>query len=582
MDLSALLSTPVPSVLLGETTAYVLASWWKALIFLATFAAWAWFISSVADKHAARFYLPRERWNTIYMITGLAAVAVIVLNPLEGLVAFLAAYPVVVVLLAVPPLVFVHLANKDPRVPAEHHLTLNFKQWLEARKEARAARRAGKLELAIVKPDGITLEVPEEGTAEFAVRAAAEKLYVQGVASRAYKIELLPAGEKGYVVAHTIDGLRTVVGEPIPPQEAMRIIAFWQTAAGLEPGQRRRQVGEPDVSKGGERHHLRVITSGGPQGLKLTLLVDPAKAVRRKPEDLGLLPQQYEVLRKLVEDGKGVVLLAAPKGMGRTTMLYSVLKMHDAYTSNIQTIELEPQDTLEGIRQNVWSPTEGGPEHATLLRSILRRDPSVVGVAEMLDEATAQEAAKGDVDHTRVYLSLPADSALQAVEVFRRAVHDNDLAAKALRGVVAGKLVRVLAKSSREAYVPSPEMLKKLGLSPDKVKTLYRHRTHIEVNKKLVPCPESGGTGFVGQIGVFEVYQIGPEEKAAIAKGDLNALATAFRKQGLPSIQQAALMRAVEGLTSVDEVVRVTVGQSKPRGGQAATGSGASAQPAKA
>ena len=570
MDPTQVLTTLTPSAVLAETSAFVLASWWKAIIFVATFTAWAWFISTVADKHAARFYLPRERWNTVYMVTGLIALAVIVLNPLTGLVAFLVAWPVVVLLLAVPPFMYVQMANKDERVPEQHRLTLNFKDWMEARKEAREAKKADRLQLAIVKPDGVTMELPEEGSTEMVVRSAAERLYIEGINNRAQKIELLPAGDKGYAVAHTVDGLRSVVGDPMAPQDAMRVIAFWQTAAGLEAGERRRQVGEPDVSKSGDRHHLRVISSGGQQGLRLTLVVDPAKAVRRKPDALGLLPQQYQVLEQLVDDGTGVVLLAAPKGMGRTTLLYSVLKMHDAYTSNIQTIELEQQDTLEGIRQNIWTPTGGGPDHATLLRSILRRDPSVVGVAELVDEATAQEAAKGDIEHARVYLSLPAENALQAVEIFRRAMHDNGLAAKALKGVVAGKLVRALAKSSREAYVPSPDMLKKLGLSPDKVKTLYRHRTHVEVNKKLVPCPESGGTGFVGQIGVFEVFKIGETEKAAIAQGDVNALATALKRQGVPTMQQAALVRAVEGETSVDEVVRVTVGSNKPKSAAAA------------
>lgn len=565
MDLTQFLLAPAPSVMLADASAFVLASWWKAIIFVAMFAGWGWFVSTVADKHAARFYLPREKWNVVYMVTALIAVAVIVVNPLEGIVAFLVALPVVALLLIVPPFMYVQTANKDERVPEEHRLTMNVASWMEARKTAKEAKKATRLQLAIVKPDGVTMEVPEDGSAEMIVRSAAEKLYIDGVAGRAHKIELLPAGEKGYVVAHTVDGLRAVVGEPLAPQDAMRVIAFWQTASGLEAGERRRQVGEPDVSQGGERHHLRVISSGGQQGLKLTIVVDPAKSVRRKGENLGLLPQQHELLQKLVDDGTGVVLLAAPKGMGRTTMLYSVLKMHDAYTSNIQTIELEQQDTLEGIRQNIWSPTGGGPDHATLLRSILRRDPSVVGVAEVVDEATAQEAAKGDLDHTRVYLSVPAEGALQAVDMFRRAMHDNTMAAGALRGVVAGKLVRALAQSSREAYVPSPDMLKKLNLSPDKVKTLYRHRTHVEVNKKLVPCPESGGTGFVGQLGVFELYNVGADEKAAIEQGDMNALATAFRKQGVPSIQQAALVRAVEGATSVDEVIRVTVGASKSK-----------------
>lgn len=565
MDLTQFLLAPAPSVMLADASAFVLASWWKAIIFVAMFAGWGWFVSTVADKHAARFYLPREKWNVVYMVTALLAVAVIVVNPLEGIVAFLVALPVVALLLAVPPFMYVQMANKDERVPEEHRLTMNVASWMEARKTAKEARKATRLQLAIVKPDGVTMEVPEDGTAEMIVRSAAEKLYIDGVAGRAHKIELLPAGEKGYVVAHTVDGLRAVVGEPLAPQDAMRVIAFWQTASGLEAGERRRQVGEPDVSKGGDRHHLRVISSGGQQGLKLTIVVDPATSVRRKGENLGLLPQQRELLNKLVDDGTGVVLLAAPKGMGRTTLLYTVLKMHDAYTSNIQTIELEQQDTLEGIRQNIWSPTGGGPDHATLLRSILRRDPSVVGVAEIVDEATAQEAAKGDLEHTRVYLSVPAEGALQAVDMFRRAMHDNAMAAGALRGVIAGKLVRALAQSSREAYVPSPDMLKKLNLSPDKVKTLYRHRTHVEVNKKLVPCPESGGTGFVGQLGVFELYSVGADEKAAIEQGDMNALATAFRKQGVPSIQQAALVRAVEGATSVDEVIRVTVGASKSK-----------------
>lgn len=561
MDLTQPLLTTMPSVMLAE--AFVLASWWKAIIFVAMFAGWGWFVSSVADKHAARFYLPREKWNMVYMGTALLAIAVIVVNPLSGIVAFLASFAGVALLLAIPPFMYVQMANKDERVPEEHHLTMNIASWMEARKVAKEAKKATRVQLAIVKPDGLTMDAPEDGTAEMIVRASAEKLYIDGVAGRAHKIEMLPAGDKGYVVAHTVDGLRTVVGEPLAPQDAMRVIAFWQTASGLEAGERRRQVGEPDVSKDGERHHLRVISSGGQQGLKLTIVVDPSKSVRRKSDNLGLLPQQRELLQKLVDDGTGVVLLAAPKGMGRTTMLYTVLKMHDAYTSNIQSIELEQQDTLEGIRQNVWSPTGGGPDHATLLRSILRRDPSVVGVAEIVDEATALESAKGDLDHTRVYLSMPAESALQAVEMYRRALHDNALAAKALKGVISGKLVRALAESSREAYVPSPDMLKKLGLSPEKVKTLYRHRTHIEVNKKMVPCPESGGTGFVGQIGVFEVYGIGADEKAAIEQGDVNALATAFRKQGVPSIQQAAIVRAVEGATSVDEVIRVTIGSSK-------------------
>ncbi|MEO1007206.1 MAG: ATPase, T2SS/T4P/T4SS family [Planctomycetota bacterium] len=565
MDATSLLNAAAPAVLLAETTPFVLVSWWKALLVVATFAGWAWFISTVADKHAARFYLPREQWNLAYMVTGLLAIAVILANPVHSIWGFFVAWPVAVLLLAVPPLVYVQKANSDERVPEEHRITLNISQWAAERKVAKEARKAGRVELAIVKPDGVTLQPPEQETPEFVVRTTAEKVYIDGVSARAQKIELLPAGDKGYAVAHTVDGVRTVVGEPMAPAEAMRVIAFWQTASGLEAGERRRQVGEPDVSRDGDRHHLRVITSGGQQGLKMTIVVDPAKSVRRTPENLGLLPMQMQLMEELAGEGSGVVLLAAPRGMGRTTQLYTALKLHDAYTSNIQTLELEPQDTLEGIRQNVWSPTADAADHGTMLRSIIRRDPDVVGVAELLDEGTANEIARGDTQTTRVYASLAADSAVVAVAKYVQVVGDPAAAAASLKGVLAGKLVRRLAETSREAYVPSPDMLKKLGLSADKVGTLYRHREMVEVNKKVVPCPESGGTGYVGQIGVFEVFRIGDEERGLIERNELQQLGAAFRKQGLPTIQQAAIARLVEGVTDVDEVVRVTVPAKKPQ-----------------
>src|SRR5205085_10140609 len=118
----------------------------------------------------------------------------------------------------------------------------------------------------------------------------------------------------------------------------------------------------------------------------------------------------------------GVVLLAAPADGGRTTTLYSVLKMHDAYTSNVQTVEMEPQDSLEGVRQNPFEAAGEGPEYSTFVRSILRRDPQVVGIAEMPDEQTAKEIARVDTERTRIYLSLRTDNVMTALQAWATAV----------------------------------------------------------------------------------------------------------------------------------------------------------------
>src|SRR5690606_21206990 len=137
----------------------------------------------------------------------------------------------------------------------------------------------------------------------------------------------------------------------------------------------------------------RLTTLGAQGGVRTTLLLDPEQAVQRKSDELGLLEPQMAEIKAIVEDGTGVVLLAGPADGGRTTTLYSIVKMHDAYTSNVQTVEIEPQDSLEGVRQNRFDEMAEGPEYSTLVRSILRRDPQVLAVAELPDANTAKEIA---------------------------------------------------------------------------------------------------------------------------------------------------------------------------------------------
>ncbi|MDI1290705.1 MAG: ATPase, T2SS/T4P/T4SS family, partial [bacterium] len=238
--------------------------------------------------------------------------------------------------------------------------------------------------------------------------------------------------------------------------------------------------------------------------------------------------------------------------------MYSLVKMHDAYTKNVQTVELDVQDTMEGVRQNKWDPQADGPEFSTLVRSILRRDPDVVGIAELPDANTAKEIAKADYDRMRVYVSLPTENALKAVATWMKVVGEADVAVKNLKGVVAQRLVRKLCTNCRAPYQPSPDMLKKLGLPADKVKQLFKKGGQVLIKNKPEVCPLCNGVGYSGQEGVFEVFAFQPSELAAIAAGDFNTLKTELRKRGQPTIQQSAIKKAIDGVTSVEEVTRIT------------------------
>lgn len=563
------------SLMLGE--GYFLVSFWKPLILLVPFVGWAWIVSRVYDKHAARFFLPRKMWNLIHLSVGTIAFLAALAIPMKGEAAFWIGLAVMLVLLAADLAAYAIVANKDERVPEEFHVKLNMAKFSEARAAKAAAKQQGKVELVIKGADKQVVATPMAETPEFAVRVAAEQIVIRGMQIRASQLDLGPTGKDGaYAASYLVDGVRQA-GQAMPGADAIKLIDFWKAAAKLDLADRRRKLtGDINIEHGADKQRVRVSSSGAQGGMRMMMLFDPEKAVRRKPDALGLLDGQFAELKAIVADGTGVVLLSAPADMGRTTTLYSVLRMHDAYTSNVQTVEMDPQDAIEGVRQNKFEAGGEGPEYSTFVRSILRRDPQVVGVAEMPDEATAKEIARADHDRTRTYLSLRTDNALTAIQAWTKAVGDPEAASKCLRGVTCQKLLRKLCINCRVGYTPSPDMLKKLGAPSDKARQLFKKGGQVLIKNKPEICPVCSGIGYIGQEGIFEVYTIGKTERELIRAGNFNGLKAEFRKKQLPTIQQSALKKALDGITSVEELLRVTA----EGGGGGAGGGGPAPRPA--
>ncbi len=556
---------------------FVLMSIWKPLLILILFVPWAHVVSKVLDKQAARFFLNRNGWNLAHMVCGLVALAAVLIPYTRSEASFWIGWAIMLVIFVGDVVVFGYVTNKDERIPEEHRLKLDFSSFKEKRVAKAAAKLQGKVELVLKAPDKSTLTAPTIDSPEFPVRVAAENIFIKAMAQRATQIDIAPSGKEGvYAVSSMVDGVRTQP-EPMAAAEASKIVDLWKSAAKMDLADRRkRQMADITVERGESRKKVRLTTIGGQGGMRLMMLIEPEAQVRRKPDDLGLLEPQMAELKKIVEDAKGVVLLGSPADGGRTTTLYTVVKMHDAYTKNVQTIEAEVQDALEGIRQNKFDPQADGADFSTLTRSIMRRDPDVVGLAELPDANTAKEVARIDQERTRTYISMKADTGMQALQTWMKAVGDLDAGSKCLHGVVVQRLMRKLCINCRVAYQPSPDMVKKLGLPPDKVKQLFKKGGQVLIKNKPEVCPVCGGGGYIGQEGAYEVFPIGPAERAVLKAGDWNALKVEFRKHGYPTIQQAALRKAIEGTTSVEEVLRITGDGSGGTGG----GGGGPAKPA--
>lgn len=547
----------------------VLVSWWKPLLALLFLAGWAWVVSTVFDKDAQRYFLKRRLWNAIHLSVG--AVAMVVF--FSGLLPFAIALAIIFAMFAINLVAYFIYHNKHELVPAQAKWSMDVRKWFASAKagKAKKSKQTKGLALTFRGPKG-DIAAPERDTPEFELRLLAEELVGKMIESRAVQMEILPGKENTAGAMFTIDGVRSPV-QQFTAQQAASLIDFFKAAAGLDLNDRRkRQQGEIRIGFGagsGPLTPTRVTTIGGSAGQKLTLLIDPAKQVNIKLEDLGLLSSQQRDLKGIVEDGKGVVLVAAMPDNGRTTTLYALLRAHDAYTSNVQTVETDPQGVMEGVRQNVFDPQVDGAEYSTTVRSILRRDPDAVGVAEMPDENTAKEVARADHEHTRVYLGMGADNALSAIQIYCRAVGDQAKAAESLHGVVAQKLARRLCNNCRAPFQPAPDVLKKLGL-PAEVKQLYRKTGQVLVKDRQQTCPMCGGTGYFGQIGIFAIHPIAKDERVLIAANDLTGLRNLFRQKKQPSVQSAALQHVVNGNTTIEELQRITQDDSAKKQAPAA------------
>lgn len=551
------------SITLGASGLF-LVSFWKPVLILLLFVPWAIVITKVYDKHAGRFHLPRRQWNIFHLAMGMLAIVAYFMMPIANDFGFLAGFFAAAAILAADLFAYKQVANKDERVPEKFHIKMKMANLGESKADKELKKLQSKVSLAIKGIDekgkySVAVPAPVPETPEFEVRVAAEGVYMKAVEARASQLDIQPTGkDQQYGVSLLIDGVRQA-GDTMPMANALKIMDFWKSASKLDVNDRRKKlIGNVQVEKDGFKRMLRVTSIGITGGMKLTIMIDPEAAVNKKVTDLGLLESQMTELKALIDEEKGTVLLASPPDGGRTTLMYSVLKMHDAYVKNVQTVEMEPQAALEGIRINKFELEKEGSEFSTTVRSVLRRDPDVVAVADLPDANTAKEIARSDQDRTRIYLSLRADSALTAVQTWVKAVADPKLSSTALHGVVAQKLLRRLCPNCRVPYPPPADMLKKLGIPDGKVQQLFKKGGQVLIKNKPEVCPMCQGIGYQGQIGIFEVYKIGTEEQELISAGNLNGLRAQLRKKGLPTIQQVAIRYAIDGVTSVEEVMRVT------------------------
>lgn len=366
----------------------------------------------------------------------------------------------------------------------------------------------------------------------------------QAVRAGASDLHLEPH-EGGLAARMRIDGTMTPVFDrrDVP---ARRVVSRLKVMAALDIAETRLpQDGRIGLRFGGRAIDLRLSTLPGAHGERVVMrLLDRAGGLMDL-DRLGLAAPDADRLRRLAALPNGVILATGPTGSGKTTTLYSLLKLADRRDRTILTIEDPVEYDLAGVSQTQVNP-DIGLTFARGLRSLLRQDPDVLLVGEIRDGETAQVALEAALTGHLVFSSLHTNSALTALVRLRELGVEPYLIAATLRGVVAQRLVRrVCPACATRRPVTAPEAARFQAAGLDAPATV----------PVAVGCPVCDSAGYAGRVGVFDILEVTDTLRTGIEAG----LGETGLRAGAPGggLWAAGLARVAAGDTTLDELARV-------------------------
>ena len=352
---------------------------------------------------------------------------------------------------------------------------------------------------------------------------------------------------------YRVDGL--LQEQPPPPRQMhaalvsrIKIMADMNIAERFMP-----QDGHIQIQHRGQRVDIRVGTMPTIYGESLVMRLLEKNTKSLTVQELGLDQERAALLSRLVEKPHGLFLATGPTGSGKTTTLYSVLTSIYTPELKILTIEDPVEYELAGVAQIPVRPSRNFT-FATGLRAILRQDPDVVMVGEIRDSETAEIAIRAALTGHQVFSTLHTNDAGGAVTRLLDMGVEAFLISSALEGVLAQRLVRKICADCRVANPPSPSARAQIeNLSGRPVEgVFYRGKG----------CDQCRGTGYRGRIGIFELLAVNPELQELILQRRSSAELKAAARKTMMTMHQDALQKASVGITSLEEIIRVSSGDT--------------------
>ncbi len=359
----------------------------------------------------------------------------------------------------------------------------------------------------------------------------------------------LESTPQGLRARFRVDGVLADALAP-PPQAQAAIVSRVKLLAELDIAERRApQDGSFRIRLESRELDIRVSTVPTLYGESVVLRLLDRGGQPVGLEELGMAPATLEQFRRIIARPTGIVIAAGPTGSGKTTTLYSALAMRDTTAEKVITVEDPVEYHLSGVTQ-IPVNRKAGMTFASALRSVLRQDPDVMMVGEMRDPETAEVAVQAAMTGHLVFSTLHTNDAPSAVtRLLDLEVAPYQIAAT-INGVLAQRLVRRVCPHCRERYRPDPQVVSFVSSEPEGRRQLVRGRG----------CETCRGTGYLGRIGIFELFVVTENLNRAIsAREPLARLRELAENEGMQTMRRDGWVKVQGEITTVEEVLRVTV-----------------------
>ena len=371
----------------------------------------------------------------------------------------------------------------------------------------------------------------------------------QAVKARASDIHIEPYQGK-LKIRHRVDGILYDMLTP-PKHIQSTLVSRIKIMAKLNIAEKRLpQDGRIEIRIADKNVDIRVSTLPTAFGERVVLRLLDKSSVLLKLSDLGLPPDRFKLINDLIRLPHGIILVTGPTGSGKTTTLYAALTMINNPDINIITIEDPIEYQIEGIGQIHVNP-KIGLTFAKGLRSIVRQDPDVILVGEVRDLETAEIAIQSALTGHLVFSTLHTNDSASAVTRLIDMGIEPFLVSSSVVAILAQRLVRVICNNCKEPYIPDEESIEKIGITPEMLagRKIYRGKG----------CPLCLNTGYKGRAGIFELMMLDDTIKNILLKtSDANAIKHEAIGQGMITLRQDGAQKVLEGITTIEEVFRVT------------------------